>query len=264
VREMGENVKGTGPTPLPFLGGRRHRQARNLPELSHRPYGHRSLGQRRRQSLIHCRTLQRMRPFSAHFPIEQSHRNRCIPAALPGRSRGFRSQFRQWRARNPERTVQLIRRQPASLALTGTALPCTLLKINKPTRARLWQKLERGKSNQFVGGPDRIKSKHTWDTGRFLLESRRYDGAANRFYYAVFQAVYARWLAQGKIERKQKDVHAFILDQLTPDEDQELFEKLYRLRIRADYHPNPVLVTDLESRFVENAKGLMERFLEED
>jgi hypothetical protein len=93
------------------------------------------------------------------------------------------------------------------------------------------------------------KSQRTWNQALACKGHELFDAAANRSYYAVFQAVigYEEFRRQEKVEVQGK--HQLALDVVRKKcgpGQMNLLKKLYTLRIKADYFPESVKESELE------------------
>jgi HEPN domain len=112
------------------------------------------------------------------------------------------------------------------------------------------------------------KSDATWAAAEMNFKAGDYSSAASRYYYAVFQAIKAYWIAtsycemkdrqklvnardpkSGRVENKMRGMHG--LAQMAVNSgfygDQLLsFASLRELRIRVDYYPEPVSRDEIE------------------
>ena len=87
------------------------------------------------------------------------------------------------------------------------------------------------------------KAKTLWDDAQLLLEQSRYNSAVSRFYYAVFISMADYLLSIGEISDDEwmgksqfgKSWHSFVKNKANPQVNRRLLEKLYDLRIIADY-----------------------------
>lgn len=96
------------------------------------------------------------------------------------------------------------------------------------------------------------KSKENWAAGQECLTQRKYNAAANRFYYSVFQAIL--WYALKKkgyeYKRGESKIHGDMNDVLAKDEastkmNKRVFKEFMILRQTADYQPETPRESDI-------------------
>lgn len=107
------------------------------------------------------------------------------------------------------------------------------------------------------------KSKANFDLALDLKENGKFNAAANRFYYSVFQAVKAYAVLKGKMGMDDRnDVHA------TASEIVKNTEKKYHrtirdacnLRIKSDYLKEDVGKNELDLNFVSQMQSMRDCF----
>lgn len=109
------------------------------------------------------------------------------------------------------------------------------------------------------------KARENLEVGLRLLDEGHFDAAANRLYYALFQAAIHALERQGRVPgeaRRRAKVwdHRIVGDRIAfvrgLREDERLFERLRSLREQADYEAKPVV-----RRALESLKHDVERFV---
>lgn len=93
------------------------------------------------------------------------------------------------------------------------------------------------------------KSKKSWETAEKLWDEGEVNGAANRYYYSVFQAIKADMVQVGEMTvDEQHEVHGKAGRFLKGQNRTlwEVFDDLRELRATADYLPDPVDASVLE------------------
>ncbi len=96
--------------------------------------------------------------------------------------------------------------------------------------------------------PYKEKSDEAWEDGVNFLTAGRANAAANRMYYATFQAIKGHFVARGKMAISDKDgVHAKILNLICPANEKnrklnyrKKINQLFNHRITADYEVESV------------------------
>ena len=108
----------------------------------------------------------------------------------------------------------------------------------------------------------RNKSSITWEDAVAVMDQLRFNAAANRFYYAVFQAIYSHALDReiisaddeiglhGKARRIVKSTGH------QPRKFTDVFDRLLDLRTRADYKAENVEPEDLDADLIRDADAL--------
>ncbi len=108
------------------------------------------------------------------------------------------------------------------------------------------------------------KSNSNWALSEQLRNQEKYDAAANRLYYSLFQAVKAYAVMIGKADvDEDTGVHGK-MKRIVSEEDRsdgEVFGDAMDLRVKADYLPAPVTVADFDQTFVFNAEHLRCSFI---
>lgn len=106
------------------------------------------------------------------------------------------------------------------------------------------------------------KSDNTWNDAVAILDQLRFNAAANRFYYAVFQAVYSHALDRAIISADDEvGLHgkARRIVRSTGHQSRkytDVFDQLLDLRTRADYCPEDVEPEDLDADLLRDANSL--------
>lgn len=112
---------------------------------------------------------------------------------------------------------------------------------------------------------------HTgWDLATNLYDQHDYNNSASRMYYAVFQAVLAYAIRKKKFDREKartekKNVHMLMKDVVTQNMQNALdaYDDLRALRNKADYDPEDVMKSDLDTSFVNSVERIKDFFLKE-
>lgn len=99
----------------------------------------------------------------------------------------------------------------------------------------------------------------SWSAGQLLLENGDPNGAANRFYYAAFQAVRGYFVKRQKVAINEADGIHGKLKKLLHSNWKDTFEDPGELRVTADYLPDPVQEADLKA-LLEDARKLLDYF----
>jgi uncharacterized protein (UPF0332 family) len=105
-------------------------------------------------------------------------------------------------------------------------------------------------------------AKRNLDEMRTMFENRHYYGTVNRAYYAMFHAVSALLLLDGKRYKKHKGViTAFGRDYaktgLVPKEYSELLSKTYDTRNKADYDVDMVIDDKIAELYCQKAEEVV-------
>lgn len=106
------------------------------------------------------------------------------------------------------------------------------------------------------------KSDNTWEDAVAVMDQLRFNAAANRFYYAVFQAIYSHALDREIISADEEvGLHnkARKLVKSTghqPRKYVEVFDRLLALRTRADYKPEDIEPEDMDADLIRDADTL--------
>ena len=106
------------------------------------------------------------------------------------------------------------------------------------------------------------KSDNTWTDAVSILDQLRFNAAANRFYYAVFQAVYSHALERGIIAAEDDvGLHgkARRIVRSTGYQSRkytEVFDRLLDLRTRADYRPEDIEPDEIDADLLRDADAL--------
>ena len=107
------------------------------------------------------------------------------------------------------------------------------------------------------------KSKENFELALDLKDDEKYNAAANRFYYSIFQAVKAYAVEKGKMSVKESaHVHPKA-KQIAKDEDESYFDIMddaYELRTKADYLAENVEQYELTQDFQNKAQSMREHF----
>lgn len=115
----------------------------------------------------------------------------------------------------------------------------------------------------------KAKSSENWEAGYACLTAKRYNAAANRFYYSIFQAVL--WYAQkrqGYIYKKgESRVHGDMMEALAKapmatKEEKRTLKHFCLLRETADYQTDTPREQDLKD-FLYKGQCLRERYFNE-
>ena len=112
----------------------------------------------------------------------------------------------------------------------------------------------------------RDKSDSTWSDGCAILGQNLCNSAANRFYYAVFQAIYAFARDRNLIAQDDKiGLHGQARRLVASHGKQAarykiVFDRLLELRTRADYTPENIDITELDENLINDANNLRQYF----
>lgn len=107
------------------------------------------------------------------------------------------------------------------------------------------------------------KSKENFELALDLKKNGKFDAAANRFYYSVFQAVKAYAVSKGKMRMDESDrVHKKAREIVKDDGSEYLdtIEEAHDLRTKADYFPEEVHPYELEQHFIAEIQDMRDRF----
>ena len=106
------------------------------------------------------------------------------------------------------------------------------------------------------------KSEKTWEDASAVLDQLRFNVAANRFYYAVFQAVYSHALDREIISADDEiGLHGKARRIVKSTGHQarkyvEVFDRLLALRTRADYRPEDIEPEEIDDDLLKDANAL--------
>jgi uncharacterized protein (UPF0332 family) len=111
----------------------------------------------------------------------------------------------------------------------------------------------------MIINPYKEKSDEAWEDGVNFLKIGRANAAANRMYYATFQAIKGHFVVKGKMATNEKDnVHAKILNLICPTNERnkkwnyrKKVNELLQQRITADYEVESVESITLQNLIVE-------------
>jgi uncharacterized protein (UPF0332 family) len=86
-----------------------------------------------------------------------------------------------------------------------------------------------------------MKAQETYEEIQILIEAKKWNGAANRLYYAVFHAVNALLIREGLEINRHKSSHAlfslhYIKTGKLPAEFGRLYNNLQTMREKSDYN----------------------------
>jgi uncharacterized protein (UPF0332 family) len=86
-----------------------------------------------------------------------------------------------------------------------------------------------------------MKAQETYEEIKILIEAKKWNGAANRLYYAVFHAVNALLIREGLEINRHKSSHAlfslhYIKTGKLPAEFGRLYNNLQTMREKSDYN----------------------------
>lgn len=107
----------------------------------------------------------------------------------------------------------------------------------------------------------KARSAENWEAAVASQDNQRFNAAANRYYYAVYQAV-VYWADQKKLVRCDKSHAGFhqTLPELLAEHGgdsgkdfRDVFADVYALRLQADYKPNPVAERHLRRDLIRKA-----------
>ncbi len=106
------------------------------------------------------------------------------------------------------------------------------------------------------------KSDENWDLANQLRSDGKYDAAANRFYYSLFQAVKAYAIKTGKMKEEDNiSVHSVAKGIIREDhEDYRLFGDAMEMRERGDYQSDHVAASEFPIDFVHKAELLRNHY----
>lgn len=107
------------------------------------------------------------------------------------------------------------------------------------------------------------KSKANFDLALELKENGKFNAAANRFYYSVFQAVKAYAVLKGKMGMDDRnDVHATASEIVKNTEKQyhRTIRDACNLRIKSDYLKEDVGKNELDLNFVSQMQSMRNHF----
>lgn len=105
------------------------------------------------------------------------------------------------------------------------------------------------------------KARQSWLDGKALLENGSTNSAANRLYYAVFQAAKAHFVEKGRVRDDEKaEIHGKIKSLLSGSFQKDTFEDLRGYRETGDYLPDPVRSEELEA-ILKDAEDLFTAYI---
>ena len=107
------------------------------------------------------------------------------------------------------------------------------------------------------------KAEQTWQEACLLCDSGRLNGAANRYYYAVFQAVYGFALQKGLIDKERKDGLHKEAGDVVRRHNRRLwpsFRLLHSMRIRADYKTENIAESEMTRHLLDRARDIKDYF----
>ena len=107
------------------------------------------------------------------------------------------------------------------------------------------------------------KSKENFGLALDLKSMGKYNAAANRFYYSIFQAVKAYAVEKGKMSVKESARVHPKAKQIAKDEDESYFDIMddaYELRTKADYLAENVEQYELTQDFQTKAQSMRDHF----
>lgn len=111
------------------------------------------------------------------------------------------------------------------------------------------------------------KSKDNMDVAIELADDKKFNAAANRLYYSLFQVAKAYAVAKGEMTIGDgEDVHRKIRNIVTnlveaEGRFEDVYEDALALRKKADYTPNDVTGNDFDVNFRTRASDLRERLV---
>lgn len=106
------------------------------------------------------------------------------------------------------------------------------------------------------------KSKENMSVAAELVERRRFNAAANRLYYSLFQVAKAYAVSKNKMQMDaQVEVHRVarsVVHELVKDEGrfEDVFDDALALRKKSDYTPTDVTANELDLNFRNKASDL--------
>ena len=107
------------------------------------------------------------------------------------------------------------------------------------------------------------KSEENWNLAMDLCSGGKYNAAANRFYYSIFQVVKVYAIKKGKMKLEdRKGVHGIAKD-LVKSEDKKLgriYGDAENYRATADYLLEDVSKNDLDSTFINDVQTLRDHY----
>lgn len=107
------------------------------------------------------------------------------------------------------------------------------------------------------------KSKANFDLALDLKENGKFNAAANRFYYSVFQAVKAYAVSKGEMEMDARnDVHATAsaIVKNTERRYHRTIREACNMRIKSDYLKEDVGKSELDLNFVSQLQSMRDHF----
>lgn len=107
------------------------------------------------------------------------------------------------------------------------------------------------------------KSKENFELALDLKDDEKYNAAANRFYYSIFQAVKAYAIEKGKMSMEgRKEVHSSAL-RLVRAENEDYYETMSEacnLRAKADYLAESIEKNELSLNFINKVQDVRNHF----
>ena len=107
------------------------------------------------------------------------------------------------------------------------------------------------------------KSKENFELALDLKDDEKYNAAANRFYYSIFQALKAYAVEKGKMRIEERERVHTTAKQIAKDEDKsyrDIMEDAYELRTKADYLSENVERYELTQDFQNKAQSMRDHF----
>ncbi len=108
------------------------------------------------------------------------------------------------------------------------------------------------------------KSDCTWAEANFLLENCKWNSAANRLYYAVFQAVYGYALRKELIDADcESSLHSQAGKVVRRHTKRyvSVFTTLKQMRVRADYKTEDVDASEISENLLRLANSLRQYYI---
>lgn len=110
------------------------------------------------------------------------------------------------------------------------------------------------------------KSEENWKMGAQLHCSSKFDAAANRIYYSIFQA--AKFFAMAKTDVKDEDqighyeVENNITSYTNDPNSYQVYGKMKKLRTIADYRPYSVCESRFTREFLNEVDSLRKKLID--
>lgn len=110
------------------------------------------------------------------------------------------------------------------------------------------------------------KSNLTWNEAQFLLQQGKWNSAANRLYFAVFQSVYGfgrkrNIITDDTIDRKGRHKPTQDIVKAHLRDCSVAYGLLFGLRVTADYHPEEVTQDNLSEYLKQKAERIRDYFV---